>query len=187
MCGRQLPDNYVSCPNCGNTSLTINQTNQQNVNNNMQSGYQQPMINVQSGISVQGNMSMTYATVYMVLLGIGMLGYIISFFNNFSVSNLAEIAYLGITIYFLYKRAKIGRILAIVLNIFSIVLGAFVLLFSILVKIGVEYIKLPEDYSYIYKLGNWLSIILLVLGIIYLIFGICSTIYFKKRACMYLN
>lgn len=177
MCDNQVEDNISTCPKCGNQNLI-------QVENQVQSQMpQQPMSNKES---VNNNMSMTFATVFMVILGIGILGSVINLLSEFSIENLIDIAFSGATLYFLYKRAKVGRILAMIMGIFDIIGGALVAIGGIVFMAGSTYLSAYVDID-LTSLGTIFGFIMIALGGGIIAYGICTFIYFKKRISIYIN
>ena len=166
MCGSQLQDNFNACPNCGNTNLGV---------------MQQPMQNQQMSQQVSGNMPMTYAVVYMVLVGLNVVFSCLSLFTEFNVGTLLGVSFSACVVFFLYKRSKVGRILVMIQNILQMIVGSLVMLGGILFLAGSSLIELDI------ALSGAFSLIFFIFGGGILAWGICSFIYFQKRACMYIN
>ena len=208
MCGSQLQDNFNACPNCGNTNFGMMQQPMQNPQvpqqgyqqpmygqqmpqqgyqqpvygqQMPQQGYQQPMYEQQMPQQVGGNMPMTYAVVYMVLVGFSVVSNFLSLFTEFNVGTLLGTAFSACVVYFLYKRSKVGRTLAMIQNVLQMIVGALVILCGILFLAGSAVIELDA------ALSGAFSLVFFILGGGIFAWGICSFIYFKKRACMYIN
>lgn len=193
-CGSTLNDEVNNCPNCGSNSFTVEMAQQpspqpvqqpmgQMPMNHQPMMQQQPMM--QPGPAVPtGNMPMTYATVYMVFSAISVLGSIGSLLNDFSISGLISVIFSAAVVYFLYKRMKIGRILVMIETVLQAVIGGIFVLLGILCSVGFTALNLGAELA---AVGGILGVLLIVFGIGFLAFGICSFIYFKKRACMYTN
>ena len=139
MCGNTVNDSLPVCPNCGSNNLQpLN-----NVANNLNGGINpqvnmpnQPMPNLNQQMPIQGNMPMTYATVFMALIGMGAVSNLCSSIKDFSIATLIAAAFAGLTIFFLYKRTKVGRILAMVYSVFEAIAGFFFLILGALLSLS---------------------------------------------------
>ncbi len=189
-CGSQVADNYTNCPNCGSPSLVslnpapVQPMPQQVPVQPMQGQMmgQQPMM----GAPAQGSMPMTFAMVYMVLLGLGAVSNLISLFTNeFSVGTLISVVFAAATVYFLYIRSKVGRILAMIQGVLEAVGGGILVLLGILFMVGFG--ALAAEVEAFAALGAAFGIVFIVLGALLIAYGVCVFIYFKKRACMYVK
>ncbi len=176
-CGSQVNDEVAACPNCGGTGFTYVQPAQPMP---QPPAYNPPVMNPNAG-----NMPMTFATVYTVLLVIGVIMDIPTLVKDFSVSALISVLFSAALAFFLYKRMKVGRILVMISNILSAVIGIICTLVGILLAAGMSVIS--TEVEIIAALGAAVGFIFILVGAFVAVFGICSFIYFKKRASMYLN
>lgn len=195
-CGSSLNDDVMNCPNCGSSNFTAEVQMQQPVQQTVQPMGQQSMSQMPVGqmpmgqqpmmqpAAVAGNMPMTYATVYMVFTAISAVTSLFSLFSDFNVSTLIGVIFSAAVAFFLFKRMKVGRILAMIESVFTSVVGGILVLLGILFAVGFTAIDLGAEFA---AVGGILGGILAVFGIAMLVVGICSFIYFKKRACMYIN
>ncbi len=192
-CGSRLNDDIMNCPNCGGNNFTaemVQPMGQQPMNQQYAPGYgtpmgQQPM----PGPAVpSANMPMTFATVFMVFAGISALSSLSTLVNEFNISTLIGVVYNVAMIYFLYKRTKVGRILAMIQTILQAILGGLLVLLGILFFVGFSALDLGTTSTGAgVAVGGIFGAVFVIIGIFCLIWGICSFIYFKKRACMYTN
>ena len=174
-CGNIVNDDAIYCSNCGQNSFELNVTN-----NNV----------VQNQIVSQPEMGMTYAIVYIVLLCLVVLVQIVNLKQNFSAGTLMMLLFIIATIVLLTMRMKAGRILAMILNVIYIITGSLLLIGGVFYGIfGKQlFLNFLEDTPYLTVVPYihiLVTFILFLCGVLFIIFGICSFIYFKKRACMY--
>lgn len=195
MCGSQFQDNFNACPNCGNTNFGMmqqpmqgQQVPQQPIYSQQipQQGFQQTIYGQQfpqqgNQQHVGGNMPMTYAGVYMVLVGFSVITNLLSLLTDFNVGTLVGTAFSACVVYFLFKRSKTGRILVMIQNVLQMIIGGILILCGMLFLSGTSMIELNITLSGVF------SLMFFIVGGGIFAWGICSFIYFKKRACMYIN
>ena len=168
-CGSQVADTANNCPNCGSADLEVMAAMPQAPVNGVQ-----PMMGGYPQAQAQPQMGMTYAVVYMVILGLSVIGNVMNLFSNFNI---------GATIVLLAMRNKVGRILAMIQSVIEIINGV---LFGILAVIGGAAIEeFAGELVAVEGLGTAIGAVFGVIAVISIAFGTCSFIYFKKRACMY--
>ncbi len=175
-CGSQIADTANNCPKCGSADLEVMAAPQPAPFNGVQpmmGGYPQ----------AQPQMGMTYAVVYMVILGLVLMGNAKNLFSDFYIGDLIAAVFLAATIILLAMRNKVGRILAMIQSVIVILEGV---LFGILAIIGGAAIEeLAGEILAVDGLGAALGAVFGIAAAISIAFGTCSFIYFKKRACMY--
>lgn len=177
-CGSQVADTANNCPNCGSADLEVMAAMPQAPVNGVQ-----PMMGGYPQAQAQPQMGMTYAVVYMVILGLSVIGNVMNLFSNFNIGTLIGVVFLGATIVLLAMRNKVGRILAMIQSVIEIINGV---LFGILAVIGGAAIEeFAGELVAVEGLGTAIGAVFGVIAVISIAFGTCSFIYFKKRACMY--
>ncbi len=202
-CSSQVADTANNCPNCGSADLEVMAMPQQpyydqsmmnggqpQVQPMMNGGYPQapvngaqPMMGGYPQDQGQSQKGMTYSVVYMVILGLFLITNIRKLSDGFNVGTLIDVALFESTIVLVAMRKKAGRILAMIQSALQTFNG---ILIGILAIIGGETIKeVANQILAIDGSGTYIITVFVASSILSIAFGVCSFIYFKKRASMY--
>lgn len=144
---------------------------------------QQPMAQPNYGqqpVAAAGDMPMTYHNVYMILMVIMFVMNIINMFNGEEVegSTFVTLGLIAAMLFGLFKRKKFGRILAIVYNVLLTIGGALFTLAALVFQDAFNQLGLGV-------LSGSFTIIFLAMGIGLAVWGICTIIYYNKRAKLF--